>query len=60
MGLFVTTNYKTKGAWAGVGPVLVVSAVLLLYPAALWASSKPVSFGGDDHGPGLEIERRRR
>ena len=31
MVLIVTTTYKTKGASAAVGPVLVASAILLLY-----------------------------
>jgi|GEM_PF-2024066 len=48
MLLIVTTTYKTKGAWAAVGPVLVASAILLLYLAVLWASSMRLRIEGDE------------
>jgi len=48
MVLIVTTTYKTKGAWAAVGPVLVASAILLLYLAVLWASSMRLRIEGDE------------
>ncbi len=47
--LIVTTTYGTKGAWAAVGPVLVASAILLLfYLALLWASSMRLRIEGDE------------
>lgn len=43
----LTTTYRTKGAWAAVGPVLFVSVVLLLL-AGFWPSSLRLRIVGDE------------
>jgi|SRR5271157_5495435 len=48
MVLIVAITYKTKGAWAAVGPVPAASAILLLYLAVLWASSMRLRIEGDE------------
>ena len=41
-------SYKTKGAGAPVGPVIVASALLLLCPAVLWVSLVRLRIEGDE------------
>ena len=41
------STYRTKGAWAAIGPVLFLSVVLLLV-AGFWASSLRLRIEGDE------------